>query len=318
MGSGLDMFVSTDHDFVWDYTPFLVAMGVTDQVGFVMSEEVSTISIGHFNAYPMLPPTTENGGALAWWDNSWTADELMSEMRTTLSAEIVQVNHGRSGMFENSGYDPVTGIADMPTRFSEDFDAMEVLNGKREGEVEDLLLDWYSFLNNGRRVIGVGSSDDHGYGHVGWGRTYVALAETDPSVVLPEELADGLRTMNVVIGGGPFLSVTIDGAPPGSDVVPAGASVTLNVQVLAPSWVSIDEITIVANGLPLMTIPVSAPAPPLWMDETVVLSPAVDTWYVVRADGGDLAPVLPGRTAFAASNPIFVDLNGDGFDPPGL
>jgi len=54
------------------------------------------------------------------------------------------------------------------------------------------------------------------------------------------------------------------------------------------------------------------------LDITVELTPAVDTWYHVLTFDPvrNLTPVYPGRASAAFTNPIWVDLAGDGFDPP--
>jgi hypothetical protein len=62
-------------------------------------------------------------------------------------------------------------------------------------------------------------------------------------------------------------------------------------------------------------------------DAEIPLSLSVDTWFVVEA-GVKLSPpptpppfvamLVPGNEPIGFTNPIFVDLAGDGFDPPGL
>ncbi|MEK6607292.1 MAG: CehA/McbA family metallohydrolase [Myxococcota bacterium] len=322
MGEGLDFFVSSDHDFVVDYGPAILEMGVAERLSFVFAEEVSPPFAGHFNPFPIVQLDAPSGGAVRWWSGGpHTTDTLFGRMRDDLAAELIQINHGRrnSGFFAASGWDPATGTIGDPFFWSDDFDLMEIMNSDDYGQAEELLRDWYSLLNLGRRIVGTGVSDEHGFGWVGFSRTYVALDESNPAALLPEEVADGFRSGNAIVSAGPFLEVAIDGQPPGADVDGSAGEVTLTVEVRAPSWMPVDAITIVGNGVALATIEAAAPDPPVWLAETIALTLTADTWVVVRADGAsDLAPALPGKHAFAVSNPIFVDADGNGFQAPGL
>ncbi len=54
------------------------------------------------------------------------------------------------------------------------------------------------------------------------------------------------------------------------------------------------------------------------LDGAVTVSPAKDSWYVVVVRGsGSLAPVGDGAP-YGYTNPIYVDVAGDGWTAPGL
>jgi hypothetical protein len=56
-------------------------------------------------------------------------------------------------------------------------------------------------------------------------------------------------------------------------------------------------------------------------DDTVTLDATQDAYFVVQAGHttATMGPVEPGAQTFAITNPIWVDVDGNGaFDPPGL
>jgi len=54
------------------------------------------------------------------------------------------------------------------------------------------------------------------------------------------------------------------------------------------------------------------------LDGTITVKPARDSWYVVVVrGGGNLAPVDGGQP-YAYTNPIYIDVGGDGWSAPGL
>jgi hypothetical protein len=84
----------------------------------------------------------------------------------------------------------------------------------------------------------------------------------------------------------------------------------------------VDKIAVVGNGVEVATAAVDATTadpqnPVIRYDATIALAPAADTWYVVFVTGdGSRAPVQTSRS-FAFTNPIWVDVDGNGsFDPP--
>jgi hypothetical protein len=94
----------------------------------------------------------------------------------------------------------------------------------------------------------------------------------------------------------------------------------LAVATRAPSWMEITSVDVIANGAVEQSFVVDpgSATPPVWFSATLPVNPSVDTWYIVRTDGGSLFPVVPGADAFAVTNPLYLDLAGDGFDAPGL
>ena len=217
------------------------------------------------------------------------------------------------------------------------------------------LHDWFNFLNAGVRFTATGNSDTHTLRveSSGWPRNFVRLGQDDPAALPPEDLVLAMHSGQNVISFGPFVRVSAQGAAAalvGQTVAPgADGQVSVSVNVQAPPWVPFDTVrlldgatnTVLAGGAVIPQL-VSAGAAPeaqrfeLQLDHT--FTPAVDTWLVVVVLGSeglfpgvaynttdpaalDIAAIRAGAvdgaaTAFAATNPIFVDADGDGAIEP--
>jgi hypothetical protein len=330
IAEGLDFFVSADHDIVIDYQPVIERLGLGDLQHNIPGEEVSPLW-GHFIPYPVTPDDTlPNHGAIPWWQGmGFTLQEIVSWSSTVLKAGLVQINHGRSsgaGYFTTADFDPVTGSVGVPGSWDDTLEVMEIVNGKGSGERESLLIDWYALLNMGKTMAGTGVSDSHHRlgGEPGYGRTYYYLpgAATIPDIDA-DMVAGASLGGRLIVSGGPFISVTLLGETVGGTAVPGGAGpYDLLIEVRAPQWMAdvMTSVEVIANGLVEQSFvldPMSATSPVVF-STVLPVDPSVDTWYIVRTDGGSLFPVVPGAEAFAVTNPIYLDLAGDGFDAPGL
>ncbi|MBE2252879.1 MAG: carboxypeptidase regulatory-like domain-containing protein [Myxococcus sp.] len=155
---GVDLMASTDHNMVADYQPTIEQLGLEPWLKSIVGLELTSLEMGHFNAFPIaIQPGPIQHGSFRWFYRK--PGELFAQLRALgkdPQKTIVQVNHPRDtilGYFnafdigtytgtplpapsslirldrtpqangEPSPYDPVN--------FSQDFDVMEVFNGKR-------------------------------------------------------------------------------------------------------------------------------------------------------------------------------------------
>lgn len=154
---GVDLVVSTDHNYVADYGPTIEALGLDDWLASSVGLELTTLEMGHFNAFPLLlQPGPVQHGSFRWFYRP--PGELFAQLRalgTDPQKTVVQVNHPRDTIlgyfnaFNISAYtgeplpaysavsvdtknQPDGGLSPYhPSNFSREFDAMEVFNGKR-------------------------------------------------------------------------------------------------------------------------------------------------------------------------------------------
>jgi hypothetical protein len=194
-------------------------------------------------------------------------------------------------------------------------------------------------------------------GEPGFPRTYVKVPSDRPGLVRPEHVASGLRSGDALMTYGPIIDVVVEGEDSGSmgDLVRAGAggTVTVRVGIRSADWAPADRLEIWANGLMVASNDLEKPSNPERQEFTAELTLATDAHIEVIADGHtSLFPViwpheippldfediltsiggsfgfdigggnlLPSRvhkaTAYALTNPVWVDVDGDGeYTPP--
>jgi hypothetical protein len=53
LSEGVDVLVSTDHDYITDYSPTINSLGAQEEVVNVIGEELTTFDYGHYNGFPL-------------------------------------------------------------------------------------------------------------------------------------------------------------------------------------------------------------------------------------------------------------------------
>ncbi len=321
LAEGLEGFAATDHNAITDYTETIRALGVGRRILALTGDEATTANLGHFNAYPLVADgTLPRGGAPPLLDRS--AAQVFAALRALPPAgadKVVQVNHpraGSSGYFDRIGLDPAR--AGFPAGWSSDFDAVEIVNGKRLTELDAALRDWMMLLRRGKVATAVGNSDTHAiFGtEAGYPRNMVAVPVDDPAVVTPADVVTAVkRRRDVVITNGPLLTVAVGDVGPGGTAArpAAGGAVAVRVRVEAAPWVDVDRVEVLVDGEPAgkpERVPASRDA--LRFDKTLRIPVRPGSFVIVVAKGTrPLHPVVPTidqkpTTPVAIANPIWI------------
>ncbi len=233
-------------------------------------------------------------------------------------------------------------------------DGTYALGAGQWGQVDD----WFTLLNLGFRLTALANSDTHGWTdtEAGCPRNYVVSSTDDPAFIDDQEIADAIRAHRVVATYGPFVQLWVDGHGIGSEVVPDDATVKVRVEVQAPTWMDVDRVELYRNGELIEVIPVTIDDDPNRLHHEVDVTLEGDAWFVAIAMGDrsmeplftpveipyipldaiviealsgvdSLASLLPTATPlprkypiypYGLTNPVWVDLAGDGFDAPGV
>ncbi|MCB9797583.1 MAG: CehA/McbA family metallohydrolase [Alphaproteobacteria bacterium] len=318
--TGVDLPVTTDHDALVDYRALSEALGLDARLRVLSGLEVTTLLRGHFNLFPLTPSDAPNGGVVDWWRELEDTEALFARMRERGGDEaLLQVNHPRApGMFSLAQLDAEQAEPGEPDRWSWDFDLFELINEGGDGQ-EQVLQDWFAMLNRGERPIPMGVSDSH-YRYIpcGMGRTDVYLGEVRVSDVSDEAVLEALRAGHVIVASGTTLRASLDGALPGDTVV--GASAQLEVRVRAPDWIDPGTIRVFRNGELIQEQALAeADAHGIWFDGGWEVTAAEDAWFVVEVIGtSSLGDTWRGVSPFAMTNAFFLDVDGDGWEAPGL
>jgi DNA/RNA endonuclease YhcR with UshA esterase domain len=342
---GLEVVVPTDHNFNSDMQAAVDSTGMGSWVATLPGDEVTTNEWGHFNGYPLTvnPADVTGGGAMR--PGGLKPTQLFSGLRADPRNPVVQVNHPRAGgigYFDLTALNPVSGLSPDPD-FSLAFDAVEVFNGKRLYQVPTVLNDWYRLLNRGQKVTGVGNTDTHIVfsQELGYPRNFVAVGTDDPAALSESAFRSAIQGQRSLFTNGPFVELTVDGAPLGARITNGTGTVDAAVRIQAPTWITVDTLDLVVNGEIVQTVAVPNTGSVLRLDATYPLQITTDSWVAVQVAGGDcrtdssnqcLTGNCPGRMdpvispqygtdpvcPYAHTNPVFVDFDGNGqFDPPG-
>jgi hypothetical protein len=284
LAEGMDVLLSTDHEVITDFGPFVRALHAEDLMATMIGEEVTTFTHGHFNTFPLKRnPELPNGGAFdhaGGEDNpSLRMPQVFAGIKEAHPGAVVQLNHprGGSGVLSQLKVDTATlathgdpsafGMAPAPDATASDtkllgdgFDAVETANGTSPSYA--VLNDWMTFLSRGTVRTATGVSDTHKpfSDAPGYCRTYAKVANDTPATFQPAQFAESIRTQQAVVSNGPFLQVSarkLDGAmqPVGAAVgiggtlpVAANDAVELTIDVQGPEWMVINQLEVFSHA----------------------------------------------------------------------
>jgi len=340
----------TEHNRLSTYEPHLKRLGAERRMATCVGIELTgqPLPLNHQNAFPLtLRPRTQDGGAPTRDDDPATQIERLA-LWDGGSEKLVQVNHPDLGwMFRDRNGDgiPDSGFADMVGHM----DVIEVhpphwifaapTIDARGKTWNNTIVNWLQLLNLGRRIPGVVNTDAHYNFHgSGWLRNYLKSPTDDPAEVRTLDMVHAAERGHLVMSSGPFLEVEIrasGGGPdkpaiPGDDLAVPGGQASLRVRVQCPNWFDVDRVQVFLNGRPAESLnftrrsaPEQFSAATMKFDREIPLHLERDTHVIVAAIGEQsklgsvMGPEHTDDRPVAVSNPIFVDVDGAGFQANG-
>ena len=319
VADGLEIAIRSEHEWVSDFQPLIDELGLASFVRGLSGLELTTFTWGHFGVFPLTPdPALPSAGAFFWYERD--APAVFDEVRARAGSPTLIINHPRAGgirqgYFTEAGFDPLTGSVARPELWDEDFSVVEVFNSSDfEGARDNVVQDWFSLLNSGRRVFAVGSSDSHqlAVDPAGWPRTCLAVGLDEPSMVTPEQVRDATQAGHSTINGGIYMQVRASGGEgPGDTASGVGAATSLEVELYAASHVDVDQLEIIVDGATTELIPI-VPGDADPMNPVVRARATIDvdvastgSWVVLHASG-ETAFDTNAHRPFVVSNPIFL------------
>ena len=337
----------TEHNRVSTYAPHIDRLGIASQLATVSGIELTStpLPLNHQNAFPMkLTPRTQDGGGPVSGPDLETQIERLA-LHDDRSEKLIQVNHPDLGwMF----YDK-DGDGKPDHGFERAFPFMDVIEIHPIDRVLDLgpfteqggkqyhntIFNWLQLLNQGFRFYGVVNTDAHyNYHGSGWLRNWIQSATDDPARIDPMEMVRAAEKGRLVMSNGPYLEVTAQETGKseicvaGQDLKATSGKVSLKVRVQCPNWLDIDRVFVLVNGRVDDTHNYTREkSPDLFRGGVVKFERKLDLElksdaHLIVATGnsvGTLSSVYSGdgerSNPAAMINPIFVDVNGDGFQP---
>lgn len=340
----------TEHNRVSTYDPHIASLGLQSYLASVSGMELTgqPLPLNHQNVFPLeYTPRVQDGGGPTTDGSPETQIERIA-LWDNRSRKLIQQNHPDIGwlFYDKDGdQQPDGGYA----RSFEHMDVMEVHPidpildlqpfQMRDGErIRNMpLFNWLQLLNQGFRIYGVVNTDAH-YNYHGSGglRIWIQSSTDDPGRIDPHEMMVASEEGRIIMSNGPYLEATLREASDdtrvvsGQDLAAPSGRLTAHVRVQCPNWMDVDTVFVLLNGRQSESLTFTRDAhPDLFGDGPVKfdreLSIAVDEdTHVIFVTGHrteQLGPVLgPGwgsQLPAALSNPIFVDVDGDGFRPNG-
>ncbi len=338
----------TEHNRISSYIPHLRKMDVEPLMATCSGMELTgtPLPLNHQNAFPlkMTPHIQDNGAPepdespevqierLALWDDN--------------SEKLVQVNHPDIGwMFydrdgdgqQDKGYPGMARHMDV----IEVHPPYTVLNPpvtEKAGKIHNNTIgNWLQLLNQGYRIPGVVNTDAHyNYHGSGFLRNYLKSPTDDPAKVDTMDMVHAAEGGHLIMTNGPYLEVSLKSsqsereAIAGDDLAAPDGKADLKVRVQCPNWFDVDRVQVLLNGQAVESLNFTREANAdlfsdgsVKFDRTIPLELDGDTHVIVVAIGENqkLGPVMgPSHkddVPAAVSNPIFVDVNRNGFQPNG-
>jgi hypothetical protein len=337
---------TTEHNRIYDWQPHIDRLGLKGHLKTIVGLE-HTGSGQHFNSFPLRSfPYQQDGGTPPWqYDPRLNAIVLRNAFGGGAD-RWVQINHPGVGIvFNDRNQDQIAdggyaGFEDLID--AGEFWSDQILNpspfvirqrGGRTVKGENRTFGWLQLLNQGRNVWCVAVSDAHGVfsSPAGDWRTYVPSSTDRPGRIDHREIIRNSKAGRMMISNGPFLQVeTADGMLIGSQVVSEGF-IDLEVKVQTSNWLEVDRVQILVNGrqhpkynYTRSKDPSKFKGRPQVFEETIRVNLQEDAHLIVVATGeesdlskgwGQAGPAAMHPVAY--TNPIFVDVDGQGFKPNG-
>lgn len=337
----------TEHNRVSTYQPHIDRLGIGQFISTVSGIELTgtPLPLNHQNAFPiqMMPRTQDGGGPVAGPDLETQIERLA--LWNNRSEKLLQVNHPDPGwMFYDKNGDgkPDEGHS----RAFPFMDVMEIhaidnaLNltptGMREGApFHNRIFNWLQLLNQGFRIYGVVNTDAHYNFHgSGWLRNWIQSSTDDPAKIDHMEMVHASEQGRIIMSNGPYLEVAAhetgktETVVSGQDLKAGSGKITLEVRVQCPNWLDIDTLFVLVNGRKHAVHAYTREKNPdlfrggvVKFERALELDLKSDAHVIVVAGdvGGNLFKIY-GEAATKAqptalSNPIFIDVDGNGFVP---
>jgi hypothetical protein len=339
VAEGVDVAISTDHNFLSDYKSILEKLGLDRYLSVLIGQEVSALDVNQvympeFNRFPLKIREGEPGNGaidIRFFENN---TPILGESRRKDPGALIQVNHPRrvEGYFTYYQLDPETAATALKG-FDTSFDLLEVMNGPSFYSMNQRVIrDWFHLLNRGYYFPITGSSDSHRIDKAepGYSRTYVYYDGKKGRDIDSKALRSALKRGRSFVSNGPVVEFTINSQHiPGDLLTEKSGQVDVMIRVQAAPWISVDEVRVIVNGERKIILPVKAPREQiLKFQEKITLKLKDDSYIAIEVLGSEtLFPVVQKRSKkdgryrgplpYALTNPIFVDVDGNGtFDSP--
>lgn len=337
----------TEHNRISSYLPHLERLKAGRWMATCSGIELTSapLPINHHNAFPLKlhEHKQDGGGPAADVDKEVNVERLV--LWDDRSHKLIQQNHPDIGavFFDKNG----DGVPDAGyERALGHLDCLEVhpphlifvgptQTTKWSSSANNPMFNWLQLINQGYRLPGVVNTDAHYNIHgSGWLRNYILCDTDDPAEIDVAEMVHNAEHGHMVMTNAPYLEVklqAVDGEKqragiPGSLVKAPGGKATLHVRVQCANWYDVNRVQVFINGKPEPKFNFTRAANPdafsaqtVRFDREIPLDLSSDVHLIVATIGEKsglghvMGPEHVDDPPCAVSNPIFVDVDGGGF-----
>lgn len=352
LAENLEFAPCTEHNRIDTYEDDLQALQATKWMATCTGMELtgSPLPVNHQNAFPMQrKPLTQDGGAPVTDENPEVQIERLA-MWDNKSDKVVQMNHPHLAQIMSDR--DLDGKSDVGFRKMFQFaDVIEIhpldtifkvpsADTAPRDRGQNRTFHWMLMLNMGYRAPGVVNTDAHYNWHgSGWLRNYIASSTDDPAQITTAEMQRAIEGGHMVMTSAPFLQTELrtklDGKSqkyiPGSSVPLGSNPAKLWIRVQCANWYDINRVQVFANGRPVpemnftrgthaglfgtgaVRFETEIDLPPLKEDTHLIVATIGEGLKLGDVMGSEFGKNPP----VAVANPIYVDIDGNGFKPNG-
>jgi hypothetical protein len=343
----IEFAVASEHNRLYDWAPHIQKLGLSAWLSTVAGLELTGAN-QHLNCFPLTPePARQDSGAPVWNHDPRISAITLRDWQKPDPDRWIQVNHpdlerdfadydlngerdtGYNGITQYVDAWEIENYIDPGILQNAPFRIVDPGKGQPRKVLFDRQFIYLQLLNQGHRLIATAVADAHsvhGNGAGGW-RVWLPSSTDDPSKIDWREMSRHAKAGRGVLSSGPFLQVTANGASPGSEIKAEGKPVLLKVKVQCNDWLDIDRVQVLVNGRHRKDLNFTRQTHAEWFgngvvkfDREIPVTLTEDAHLIVVAvnSRGDLT------TGFGTSpqakmqpqawhNPVYVDLNGDGW-----
>jgi len=343
----LEFAPCTEHNRVETYEPEIAELGIQEDIKTVSGMELTgqPLLLNHQNVFPMVhkPRTQDGGGPVTDTDPSRQIERIF--LWDDRSEKLIQQNHPDLGWLfydadgngkPDEGFERSHGLIDVmeihPIQMITDMQPSTNWYGR---DYANRMFAWLQLLNQGYRIPGVVNTDAH-YNYHGSGglRNWVQSSTDDPAKIDIMEMVHASEQGRLIMSNGPYLEFTVSETGKkkafvaGEEMSAPSANLTVSLRVQCANWFDINRVVLYVNGRPHELHDYRRETHPnLFKDGTVKFETEVELTLerdahliaVTQGEGLKLGPVMGpswgDHPPTAVSNPIYVDIDNDGFVP---
>lgn len=337
----------TEHNRVDSYQPHIDRLQIGPFISSCSGMELtgSPLLLNHQNAFPMVhrPHLQDGGGPVT--DTSVEKQVERLALWDDRSEKLIQQNHPDMGWLyrdKNGDGEPDEGHSGIMPHIDvvEIHPIPDILTLDPHKTVSNYkgnnrIFNWLQMLNQGVRLVGVVNTDAHyNYHESGWLRNWIRSPTDDPAEVKPLDIVRASEAGALIMSNGPFLEVEVReagenvGVISGQDLEAKSGKLEIDVRVQSPNWIDIDRVFVLVNGrihtdhhYRKETHPNLFRSGVVKFDQKLSLNLDRDAHVIVvaGADNSTLGvvhgPTWGKHRPAAFINPVFVDIDGNGFEP---